>query len=244
MNAINEDGTVEETVTVSEESPVKRKRKKADLDGNVSDIHAPSTLDEAKALRSAGLDVSTDNLSVDDKRQFIEWLEAFQSSPQLAPKRGNEKLCWEMRPTTLKKLSGTSATDGLITCELGLTIEFEDEELASLPQCIAKPASALLAESRRTDSGKNSARVLVRRDWRTLTYTFQSPKTDAIKLVADIKGEPEFVVVGDQQGDRLALKIKLHGQLGGAAFAQLAQLLQSEVLETQAIEEQLSLLDA
>lgn len=227
--------------TAEETQP--RKRKKAAIEGDLKDVHAPETLEEAKRLRSAGADVSTDNLSVDDKRKFIDWLESGRTNPEVAPKRGNEKLEWLMRPTTLTGISGRSATDGQIESILAIKLEFDEEDATKLPLCISKPALALLKESRRTDSGKNSARVMVRRDWRTMTYRFQSSTHDELKVIADIKGEPEFVVVQDKDEERLVLKLKLSCHLGGNAFAQLAQMLKSEVLETEAFEEQLSLLE-
>jgi len=220
-----------------------RKRKKADIEGGVTDMHSPDTLAEAKQLRSAGKDVSTDNLSVDDKRQYIEWIEDFRDTPELAPKKGNEKLAWISRPTRLTGIAGSSATDGQVSSTLTLKIEFEEEELKLLPQCIAGPAVALLKESRSTDSGKNSARVLVRRDWRTMTYRFTSPNHDEIKLIADVKGEPEFAIVQDKSEERLVLKIKITAQISGNPFAQLAQMLQSQTLSTECYEEQQSLLE-
>src|SRR5690606_29047836 len=117
--------TIEETVP--------KKRRKANEDGTVRDMHSPTSLDDAKRLRSAGLDVSTDNLSVDDKRKFIDWLESGPGNPEVSPKRGNEKLEWIMRPAVLTGIAGRSAADGQIETILTLKLEFEEEDVVRLP---------------------------------------------------------------------------------------------------------------
>lgn len=227
----------QETAAPTTKKP--RKVMHADKDG----LRSPETLDEAKRLRTAGENVETENLSVDDKRKYLEWLENFQASPDLAPLRGNDKLAWLMRPTKLVAIAGSDAKDGMISSSVTLKIDFDESELKLLPLCIATPAMALLKESRRTDSGKNSSRIFVGRDWRTMSYRFHSPSHDKIQVQANIKGEPEFSVVQDKSDERLQLKIKLVCDVSGNVFAQLAQMLKSNALSTEAFQEQLSLIE-
>lgn len=217
---------------------VPSRRNRVNEDGEVFEVRSPKTLEEAKSLHSAGVDVELGELSDEDRRAYVAWLQDFKDRPETAPRRGNEKLEFVEREATLTAIHGRNATDSKVSTVLDLSVGFVEEELGELPDCIRYPAEVLLSQAAMVDEGSNSAEVAVKRDWRTLAYRFKSPAIDEIVLIANIKGAPKFKVVSTKSATRLTLNIKLSADVPAKWFAQLAAVLQKNDVTLEAFEHQ------